>query len=278
MIKQRAFLKWAGGKYSTMEHLHKVLPEGDLLIEPFVGAGNVFLNTNYKSYILMDANRDLIDLHCLLAKDGQKFIDECRALFTSENNNSERYYELRKEFNASTDPRVRAKLFVYMNRHGFNGLCRYNLSGQFNVGYGKYKKPYFPEEEMLAFYKKTRACNVTFLWSRFADSFKTIEDVERGVRVVVYCDPPYVPLSPTANFTSYCVDGFRHEDQIMLANLASATLSPVIISNHDTDVSRQLYQDAYITSFEIQRNISCVGKTRTKAKELLAIFNLKDKQ
>ena len=68
MKKQRAFLKWAGGKYSLVDKIVKHLPEGDLLIEPFVGAGSVFLNTNYERYILADINEDLISLFniCLL--------------------------------------------------------------------------------------------------------------------------------------------------------------------------------------------------------------------
>lgn len=276
MGKQRAFLKWAGGKYSTMEHIHKVLPEGDLLIEPFVGAGNVFLNTNFKSYVLMDANRDLTDLYTILTMYGQTFIDECKAMFTPENNTEKRYYELRTEFNTSNDPRVRTRIFVYLNRHGFNGLCRYNRSGWFNVAYGKYKKPYFPEEEMHAFHKKAVETKAVFLWNKFQDCFKAIHTFTRLGKIVVYCDPPYVPLSPTANFTSYCVDGFRHEDQEMLAECARNASVPVVISNHDTDVSRQLYHDADITSFEIQRSISCVGDSRIKASELLASFK-KDK-
>ena len=276
MGKQRAFLKWAGGKYSTMEHIHKVLPEGDLLIEPFVGAGNVFLNTNFKSYVLMDANRDLTDLYTILTMYGQTFIDECKAMFTPENNTEKRYYELRTEFNTSNDPRVRTRIFVYLNRHGFNGLCRYNRSGWFNVAYGKYKKPYFPEEEMHAFHKKAVETKAVFLWNKFQDCFKAIHAFTRLGKIVVYCDPPYVPLSPTANFTSYCVDGFRHEDQEMLAECARNASVPVVISNHDTDVSRQLYHDADITSFEIQRSISCVGDSRIKASELLASFK-KDK-
>lgn len=274
MEKQRAFLKWGGGKYSTMEHIHKVLPKGDLLIEPFVGAGNVFLNTSYKKYILADANRDLIHLYETLYEYGDKFIDDCEALFQF--NNEEKYYELRREFNLADYDYRRACIFVYLNRHGFNGLCRYNGNGWFNVAYGKYKKPYFPREEMRAFYDKLHSCDIVFEWKKFAVTFNIAEDLTYGQRVVIYCDPPYVPLSPTANFTSYCVDGFRHEDQEMLAECARNASVPVVISNHDTDVSRQLYHDADITSFEIQRSISCVGETRTKAKELLAVFN-KDK-
>lgn len=274
MQKQRAFLKWAGGKYSTMEHIHKVLPKADMLVEPFVGAGNVFLNTNFKKYLLVDANQDLINLYQILHEHGDKFIDDCEDLF--QYNNPEKYYELRKEFNQSDFNYRRACIFVYLNRHGFNGLCRYNLNGWFNVSYGKYKKPYFPRDEMRAFYKKTHECEVTFLCKRFEVTFNIVEATLLGFPVVVYCDPPYVPISPTANFTSYCVEGFKHTDQMLLAECATMATVPVVISNHDTDISRQLYQDADITSFEIQRSISCVGETRTKAKELLALFN-KDK-
>lgn len=274
MEKQRAFLKWAGGKYTTMEHIHKVLPEADMLVEPFVGAGNVFLNTNFKKYLLADANRDLIHLYETLHKYGEQFIDDCEDLFQF--NDNDKYYELRKEFNQSDYTYRRACIFVYLNRHGFNGLCRYNLKGWFNVAYGKYKKPYFPREEMRAFYKKTHECDVTFMCKRFEVTFYYVESMTGKQSIVVYCDPPYVPISPTANFTSYCVEGFRHADQLLLADCATQASVPVVVSNHDTDVTRQLYHGTDIVSFEIQRSISCVGDSRIKASELLASFK-KDK-
>ena len=142
--KSRAFLKWAGGKYGLVDTIRRHLPDSELLIEPFVGAGSVFLNTDYPSYQLNDINADLIALYRLLKSRHQHYIADARALFTTQHNQKDAYLSLRQQFNHSTDPYERSVLFLYLNRHGYNGLCRYNLSGKFNVPFGSYKKPYFP--------------------------------------------------------------------------------------------------------------------------------------
>ncbi len=133
MKKNRAFLKWAGGKYPLVDDIRRHLPAGDCLIEPFVGAGSVFLNTEFESYILADINNDLINLYNIVKLRTDDFVRDARVLFTGDFNHSELFYQLRQEFNASTDAYRRALLFLYLNRHCYNGLCRYNLSGEFNV-------------------------------------------------------------------------------------------------------------------------------------------------
>ena len=92
---------------------------------------------------------------------------------------------------------------------------------------------------------------------------------------LIYCDPPYVPLSPTASFTAYSQDGFNYDDQVRLANLAKDAAKQtqgVLISNHDTELTRELYKGADIKTLSVQRNISSKGSNRTKANEILAIF------
>ena len=148
MKKYRAFLKWAGGKYPLLDDIKRHLPEGECLIEPFVGAGSVFLNTDYSRYVLSDINSDLISLYTTVKDKTDDYVSEARLLFTAEHNQAEVYYQLREEFNQSRDEFRRALLFLYLNRHGYNGLCRYNLRGEFNVPFGRYKKPYFPETEL----------------------------------------------------------------------------------------------------------------------------------
>ncbi len=126
------------------------------MIEPFVGAGSVFLNTEFESYILADINNDLINLYNIVKLRTDDFVRDARVLFTGDFNHSELFYQLRQEFNASTDAYRRALLFLYLNRHCYNGLCRYNLSGEFNVPFGRYKKPYFPEAELYWFAEKSQ--------------------------------------------------------------------------------------------------------------------------
>lgn len=156
-----------------------------------------------------------------------------------------------------------------MNKHCFNGLCRYNTKGGFNVAFGKYESPQFPEDALLFFLNKSKIAEF-----QIADFRTTMSKAQKGD--VVYCDPPYVPLTETANFTNYAAGGFNKKDHEDLASMASDLQDrgiPVLISNHDTEWVRNLYASAKIIEFEVTRTISVDGSTRRKAKELLAFFS-----
>ncbi|MCL6335664.1 adenine-specific DNA-methyltransferase [Pectobacterium carotovorum subsp. carotovorum] len=269
MKKNRAFLKWAGGKYPLVEEIRRYLPAGDCLIEPFVGAGSVFLNTEYERYILADINSDLINLYNIVKSNADEFVTDARKLFTDEVNTSETFYLLREEFNLCSDAYRRALLFLYLNRHCYNGLCRYNMRGEFNVPFGRYKKPYFPEEEIRWFAFKAK--NATFVCEHYQD---TLEKAEKGS--VIYCDPPYAPLSATANFTAYHTNNFSRADQQSLAQLArrlsAESQIPVLISNHDTLLTREWYQEAVLYVVKARRTISRNILGRSKVNELLALY------
>ncbi len=266
--KTRAFLKWAGGKYSIVEQLQAHLPEAPTLVEPFVGAGSVFLNTNFEHYWLNDINQDLISLYQLLKQQSEQFIRLSRVLFEAQYNQAERYYALREEFNLCVDPMRRAVLFLYLNRHGYNGLCRYNLSGKFNVPFGRYKAPYFPEKELRFFAAKAQ--RATFTCLPFEQVF-----CNAPTDGVIYCDPPYAPLSKTANFTGYARNGFNMEQQeklALVAKQASERGNTVLISNHDTLDTRRIYQGAQISRLQVARFISQKGHKRQKVTELMALY------
>lgn len=264
----RPFLKWAGGKFRLQDRLRKQLPEGRKLIEPFTGSGAVFLNTNYERYLLGDINQDLVSLYQILKTDAKGFIPYCREWFKNSENAEKAYYHWRDTFNKSDDPRLRSALFVYINRHGYNGLCRYNSRGYINVPFGRYKKPYFPEDEMFAFAQKARKAQFVC-----ADYAKIMNRARR--HDVVYCDPPYVPLTDSANFTSYAQQSFGLDDQVQLAikarHLADRGVA-VLISNHLNGFTRELYQHATIETFDVMRFISCKGHKRNHVKELLAFY------
>jgi DNA adenine methylase len=264
----KPFLKWAGNKFTIMKRIRELLPEGRRLIEPFAGSVAVFLGTEYTSALLVDSNPDLIGLYRILQEEGEEFIRYCSLLFTSPNNSAEAYYALRREFNHTSDKRRKAALFLYLNRHGYNGLCRYNASGGFNVPVGRYAKPYFPAEEMRGFHAKAKCAQ--FMVADFSEVMRQAAPGD-----VVYCDPPYVPLSATASFTGYHKGGFTEEKQNELASLAEALAArgvPVIISNHDTSFTSHAYRKANLTRFSVRRTISSNGKNRGKAAELLAFF------
>jgi len=268
MIKQRAFLKWAGGKYGLIENITQVLPQGKRLVEPFVGAGSVFLNSDFEHYLLNDVNKDLIELYKLIQTNPADYIKESQKLFTPEYNDKDRYYEIRARFNETTDSFERSLLFLYMNRHGYNGLCRYNLKGGYNVPFGRYKKPYFPEKELWAFAEKSQ--KATFTCQCFRETYKQTQSGD-----VIYCDPPYAPLSPTASFTSYSGQGFKLNDQQELATLSEKSAEngvPVVISNHDLALTRELYNKATLDILQVKRTISQKAGKRLKVNELIALY------
>ena len=249
-----------------------MLQPGNRLIEPFVGSGAVFLNTDYHSYLLADANPDLIVLYTQLLEEGTGFIRYCRNFFNGRRNNSDYYYAYRDEFNKTRNARRKAALFLYLNRHGYNGLCRYNGKGMFNTPFGRYDRPYFPEQEMLAFVRRTG--RVTLQHNPFDVSMVGAQPGD-----VVYCDPPYVPLSDTAHFTDFHAGGFTWDDHVRLADIAGELASrrvQVVISNHDTSETRELYSSrgARLSCFKVRRHISSDGSNRKEVSELLAEFTL----
>ncbi|QYO51574.1 adenine-specific DNA-methyltransferase [Citrobacter braakii] len=268
MKKNRAFLKWAGGKYPLLDDIKRHLPQGECLIEPFVGAGSVFLNTDFSRYILADINSDLISLYNIVKTRTDEYVQASRELFMPETNQAEVYYRFREEFNASQDPFRRAVLFLYLNRFGYNGLCRYNLRGEFNVPFGRYKKPYFPEAELYHFAEKAQ--NAEFHCLSYEECMDRADS-----NSVVYCDPPYAPLSATANFTAYHTNSFSPKEQAHLAEMAEKLVSkqiPVLISNHDTPDTREWYRSAKHFQVKVRRSISSNGGTRKKVNELLALY------
>ncbi len=265
----RPFLKWAGNKFRLLDRIISILPQGKKLIEPFVGSGAVFLNADYPSYILADNNPDLIHLYQTVQKHGDNFIDFAEHYFQPKHNCKDIYYQLRERFNhCRRQSREKAALFIYLNRHGYNGLCRYNSNRQFNVPFGSYIKPYFPIKELQHFHQKAQQAE--FILEDFS---QIMHKARRGD--VIYCDPPYVPLSASSCFTRYSGLSFNEDDQIVLANLAKKLATkkiPVLLSNHDTPWIRTLYQEAEQYVFPVQRYISSNAQQRIVVSEILALF------
>jgi DNA adenine methylase len=267
-MKQKTFLKWAGGKYRCLEHILNALPQAQRLIEPFTGSGVIFLNTEYPQYLLAEGNADLVNLFVTLQRNREAFINQCARYFCADNNTAEQYYGLRDTFNHCKNKQQRAALFLYLNRHGYNGLCRYNASGGYNVPFGHYTKPYFPRAELQAFLAKQGCTKIIH-----ADFKETFMQAQLGD--VIYCDPPYSPRVQTSNFTAYTSRRFGLKEHVELAQLAKQTAArgiPVVISNHDTPFTREQYQGSHISSFDVKRSISCKGKQRHAVRELIAVF------
>lgn len=268
---RRPFLKWAGGKYSLLPDLYQLIPAGKRLIEPFVGGGSVFLNSDkHVSFLLADVNTDLINLYQMLAVVPGAVIRHARVMF-DRLNNAESYAALRDEFNAQVmDGPERAAAFLFLNRHCFNGLIRYNRNNQFNVGWGKYPSPYFPLDEINAFTEMAHNC--VFMAAGFRRTLALA-----GEGDVVYCDPPYEPMPGTAGFTNYAAGGFTWDDHIALTECCVAAHqrgARIVIGNSTAPRVVDLYSQY---GFEIhhisaRRSISSKGSTRETAKDLVAIL------
>lgn len=270
---QRPFLKWAGGKYSLLPELDRLIPAGKRLIEPFVGGGSVFLNVEkHESFLLADVNADLINLYQMLEVDHIRVCSLAKILFERANS-EEAYKELRDDFNNQRmGAPERAAAFLFLNRHCFNGLIRYNREGFFNVGWGKYEAPYFPEIEIKAFKQKSHKC--VFLNAGFRRTLALA-----GEGDVVYCDPPYEPLPGTAGFTNYAAGGFSWADQISLAESCVAAHqrgAKLLISNSTAPRVLELYeQHGFILHHvDARRAISSKGSTRETAKDIVATLGV----
>lgn len=278
----RSPIKWAGGKARVMPQLLKHLPKADCLIEPFVGSGTVFLNTDYRRYILCDSNRALINFFRVVTTHTERLINITRSMFHSDNT-EDRYYARRTLFNSmqwSDTSRpdqalLYAALFLYLNRHGFNGLYRTNLRGGFNVPFGKYAAPYFPEKEVRLFAEKASDTKAVFIHSDFRHSIPDVMQLAHDA--VIYCDPPYIPASETANFTAYgkpfTLDDHRELVKALLdVNRQHGTRS--IISNSDTPETREIYSAFNLHSLSFRRSVS--AKSRDMAGEVIGVLRVCD--
>lgn len=271
----RPFLKWAGSKRRILSQLLPLLPRGKRLVEPFVGGGSVFMATAFDAYVLGDINPGLIALYSELKRAPVATVANAKALFVDSNCAQAAYNGLRARFNdLSTPLSERAALFVYLNKFAFNGLYRVNKSGLMNTPYAHHiKVPGFPDAAMEGFAKKLQRAEV-----HCSDFAAVMEQAMPGD--VVYCDPVYVSRkdetgSERASFSAYDSHGFGMEQHERLAELARSLSSkgiPVVISNNDTPVTRQLYAGANLHVVEGYRSMAASTSARGKVAELVAVF------
>ncbi|HID8918109.1 TPA: DNA adenine methylase [Klebsiella michiganensis] len=274
----RSPIKWAGGKTRVMPELLKHLPKADCLIEPFAGSGTVFMNTEYRRYVLCDSNRPLINFFRVLTSDTERLIDTARGMYLG-GNNEERYYKRRSLFNSmqwsdtgkADAALLYAALFLYLNRHCFNGVYRVNQIGGYNVPFGRYAAPYFPADEMRRFAEKANDTKAVFIDGDFRH---TIPDVmQLAYDAVIYCDPPYIPASKTANFTAYGKPFTLDDHRALVATLLEVNRqhgTRSVISNSDTPETRQIYAPFKLHALSVRRSVS--AKSREMAGEVIGVL------
>ncbi|EED4923252.1 Dam family site-specific DNA-(adenine-N6)-methyltransferase [Salmonella enterica subsp. diarizonae] len=271
-----SFLKWAGAKTRCMEQLLNSLPsehEVECFVEPFVGSASVFLNTCYRQYVLADNNADLIDVYRYARDNPSRLISNLKQLWGS-GHNENIYQENRKIFNSLAPGPEKSALFIWLNRHGFNGICRYNKKGQFNVPYGRPGNCRLPEHDIFNFVRKTERCHVTFFHADFEETLKIVtEGMFSSLRCAVYCDPPYLPLNATSGFTAYTGEGFPLQSHLQLAGtlvrLHTRTGTPVIVSASDTPLSREVYRSFTFKELDVRRSVSASHHSRINAPEII---------
>lgn len=268
----RPFLKWTGGKQRLLPSLIPLLPPGSpgsRLIEPFVGAGAVFLGSSYPAAILGDANPDLASVWVAIKERPREYVAAASELFAERNRSSEAYLRIRSEYNEHVDRFERAVRFMYLNKFGFNGVYRLNRRGVYNVPYGHLDAlPRFPFDEVALAAEKLKTA--TILSGGFA---ATMELATAGD--VVYCDPPYCDLEGQTSFTGYTTEGFgvaAHIELVAAARQAAARGATVLISNHDTPETRTLYQGFEITELSVRRSVAADGAKRLAAREVVAVL------
>jgi DNA adenine methylase len=227
------------------------------MVEPFCGGLAMTLGLMPSRALLNDANPHLINFYRWLQKGLR--VDWPMV------NEEEAFYERRARFNAvlasgTANTREAAGLFYYLNRTGYNGLCRFNKSGQFNVPFGRYKTINYTAD--FSVYKEVLAP-----WSF---TLGDISDLELEDGDFVYADPPY-----DVEFTQYAQGGFGWADQERTARLLAEHRGPVVLVNQATPRIERLYKSLRFTVRHLvaPRRISCNGD-RTPAREVIATRNL----
>lgn len=264
-------LKWPGGKTQLLPILRELLPAGNRLIEPFLGGASVFLGTDFPNYLLLDAHVDLIGTYKQIVQRPERVIELARPLFSKYAANHDIYSDVRDAFNRATPADVRAAYFLYLNKFCFNGLSRYSAKGNFNVPWNRSARaPALPEDSIRAFSERARS-KAVIVQGDFTDAFKLAAPGD-----VIYCDPPYVDLADAPSFTKYTAEGFPKERQQELADLARATAAkgiPVVISNHLTGETRELYRGAKCHEVEVRRSVAAQSESRGMVREGIFVFH-----
>ncbi len=256
----RPALKWAGGKRWQVPHVRPLWQPHSRrrLVEPFCGGLAMALGLMPERALLNDANPHLINFYRWLQRG-------LRTAIPMENR-ERLYYRHRDRFNAllredQGDTAEAAALFYYLNRTGYNGLCRFNRQGEFNVPFGRYKKITYTRDF-------PGYAGALSSWTFTTADFESLP-VDRGD--FVYADPPY-----DVEFTQYSKGGFAWEDQERTAVWLSRHRGPVVLVNQATARVEKLYRSVgFSVGFfdAAPRRISCTGN-RTPVREVIATRNL----
>jgi DNA adenine methylase len=249
-------LKWAGGKRWLLPHVEPLWREHQKrrYVEPFCGGLAMALGLRPQAALLNDINPHLINFYLQLQHGLELSIEtkNSESLFYA---HRDRFNQLIRDQKSATAEA--AQLFYYLNRTGFNGLCRFNRGGEFNVPFGRH--------ETINYIKDFSSYREVLRGWRFSNC--DLESLQLEPGDFVYADPPY-----DVDFTSYSAGGFSWDDQVRTAEYLAKHPGPIVLSNQATPRIIALYQQLgfTLTYLEAPRRISCTGD-RTAAAEVLAI-------
>lgn len=263
-------LKWAGGKRQLLDTLIPLVPKDySVYCEPFVGGGALFFALQPQSACINDVNHELIRVYTVIKNDVDALIEQLKQF----QNNKDQFYEIRSwdrnkdKYNHLSDIEKAARI-IYLNKTCFNGLFRVNASGEFNVPFGNYANPNIVNEPVLraiSFYFNNS--EIVFNAVDYAEILKNLPD-----NAFVYLDPPYDPVSVTANFTSYTKDGFSRDEQIKLRKCCDELNERGIkfmLSNSATDFICDQYSKYNIEIISAKRLVGADASKRGRIQEVI---------
>lgn len=266
----RPVIKWVGGKRQIIKQIAPYIPPTfSTYYEPFLGGGAVLLALQPKKAVVNDINSELMNLYVVIKDNVEDLITDLK----KHKNEADYFYQIReldrqKDKYQNLTPIQRASRIIYLNKTCYNGLFRVNKTGEFNTPFGHYKNPNIVNGATLrAVSDYFNTAEIDFFCGDFAESLQKVKKDD-----FVYLDPPYDPLSDTANFTGYSRGGFGQIEQIRLKELCDRLNEKKVkflLSNSATDFIKELYQEYRIEVVQASRLINSKADKRGEINELL---------
>ncbi|MGE9984119.1 DNA adenine methylase [Desulfovibrio sp. SGI.169] len=263
-------LKWVGGKRQLLNDILPLIQSKGTYIEPFLGGGAVLFAHQPKKAIVNDYNSELMNVYKVVKNNPEQLIKSLQVHYV--NNSEEYFYEIR-ELDRTEKYKLmsmieKASRIIYLNKTCYNGLYRVNSSGYFNSPYGRYKNPNIVNIPVIrAMSKYFNDNEITLLQGDYKEALKK---ARRGS--FVYLDPPYMPISSSANFTGYTENGFGYKQQQELKKECDKLREKGIKfaqSNSDCTEIRELYKEYTIKTVQAKRAINSNSAKRGDVNEVL---------